>query len=739
MTVIQRALSVFFLCGAVVLSHLAAPVMAQETGGATTSLQSLLDTLKDETQRNALISELETLAGAQDATTTEEESEPPSLATQMADLTTTAVNDVVEISQRLYTDISRIRLLFTTLDAEGRAAMLRESTALLATIVTTSVIFLGLYRLLKSLIVVRREDKNTRLHSRALTLFLHLLVGMISLVLAYLAGYALAYFVFGEPGLDDTQALYLNSFFMVGVFGVVLRLVVSGDERDVTVSSLPTSAQSTILHQLRLVFGVAAYGIMAAAPIVQSWTNFLVGRSVRAIVVLIAVILALYAIRAIKRSVTRASESPERDEKPKPREVLWSALWPWLAVLYVLTCFVIAVTRQSSMVELITIGTLYTVAAYAVFTVAFRLLSATGSIRLPNMPRLELALPGLTNRLNTLVPPLLFMLSVILALFAFGLLLSGWTNFNVFEGISSAQSGWSMKVINAAILVLIFIVLWAVVASWIDNRLTLDLPGRNVSARTRTLLSLFRNAFTIAIIVVGIMTVLSEIGINIAPLLAGAGVVGLAIGFGAQKMVQDIITGVFIQLENAINEGDVISVAGITGAVEKLTIRSVSLRSIDGQFHIIPFSAVDTVSNYMRRFAYHVAEIGVAYSAQIPAVKDAMLEAFNRLRETEHNEAILEDFEMHGVTALGDSAVVVRGRIKTQPGSQWAVGRAYTELVKTVLDEREIEIPFPHRELKFPKEMLAYFAKPVEKQETPPSSGTIASSDVEKIDDGDND
>ena len=148
----------------------------------------------------------------------------------------------------------------------------------------------------------------------------------------------------------------------------------------------------------------------------------------------------------------------------------------------------------------------------------------------------------------------------------------------------------------------------------------------------------------------------------------------------------------------------------MTGGVEKLTIRSVSLRSLDGQFHIIPFSAVDTVSNFMRRFAYHVAEVGVGYSEKVPAVKEAMLEAFSRLQETEHAEAILEPFEMHGVTKLADSAVVVRGRIKTRPGDQWAVGRAYTEIIKQVLDERGIEIPFPHREIKLPKELIDHFA-----------------------------
>ena len=681
---------------------------AQEAATTPDTLTSLLETLKDEDARNALIAELETLT-AQDTDATEAEpTAEPTVADRMADFTASTVESVVAVSQQLYTDISRIGLVFTTGDADNRRTAIAEGTALLATIVATSFIFLSLYRILKRVVVTRRVDRHARLSAKFVTLFLHFVVGVISLIAAYLFGYALAYFVFGEAGLDDTQALYLNAFLVVGVFGILIKLVVSGDPDDVTVSDLPAPAQAKILHRVRLVFGVAAYGIMAVAPIVQSWTNFLVGRSVRAIVVVLAVLLAFQAIRAIKRAIDRAHAQEIVDDDTPQRRVIWPIVWPWFAVVYVLTCFVIAVTRQSQMVELIAIGTLYTVGAAAVFLIAGRIMGAVGSFSLPILPSVEGLLPGLTGRLSSLAVPVMVFLSIALVAFGVGLLLTGWTSFNVFAWLG-AQSEWSQGIINATLLVLFFILVWAVVASWIDNRLTLDLPGRNVSARTRTLLALFRNAFTIAIVIIGIMMVLSEIGINIAPLLAGAGVLGLAIGFGAQKLVQDIITGIFIQLENAINEGDVVTVAGITGGVEKLTIRSVSLRSLDGQFHIIPFNSVDTVSNYMRRFAFHVAEIGVAYGEQVPEVKDAMLEAFRRLEETEHKDAILEPFEMHGVTALGDSAVVVRGRIKTKPGSQWAVGRAYTEIAKAVLDERGIEIPFPHRELKLPKELLEHF------------------------------
>ena len=216
------------------------------------------------------------------------------------------------------------------------------------------------------------------------------------------------------------------------------------------------------------------------------------------------------------------------------------------------------------------------------------------------------------------------------------------------------------------------------------------------------MLTLLKNAVTILLFIITIMFVLSEIGIDIAPLIASAGVFGLAIGFGAQKLVQDIITGIFIQFENAINVGDIITVGGTTGVVERLTIRSVSLRDLNGVYHIVPFSSVDMVSNFMRGFAYFVCDMGIAYRESVDDAKQAMFDAFAELRQNpDVNRDILEDLQWQGLHAFGDSAVILRARIKCVGGKHLAVGRAYNEVLKRVFDERGIEIPFPHQTIYF--------------------------------------
>jgi small conductance mechanosensitive channel len=185
-------------------------------------------------------------------------------------------------------------------------------------------------------------------------------------------------------------------------------------------------------------------------------------------------------------------------------------------------------------------------------------------------------------------------------------------------------------------------------------------------------------------------------------LLAGAGIIGLAVGFGAQKLVQDIITGVFILLEDAVAVGDVVKVAGIGGLVEGLSIRSIRLRDLAGNVHTVPFSSVDTVTNMTRLFSYYLADIGVAYREDTDQVADVCRGIVEEMRsEPEFAADILEPLEGLGVDQFADSAVILKARIKTRPIRQWAVGREFNRRMKKRFDECGIEIPFPHRTLYF--------------------------------------
>ena len=220
--------------------------------------------------------------------------------------------------------------------------------------------------------------------------------------------------------------------------------------------------------------------------------------------------------------------------------------------------------------------------------------------------------------------------------------------------------------------------------------------------RMQTLLPLLRNVARIVIIVVCLLIIMSELGVNIAPLLAGAGIIGLAVGFGAQTLVKDLINGFLILAENAINIGDWVILGGHDGQVEHLSIRNVRVRDIYGNMNIVPWSSVETVVNQTMDHGWAVVEPGVAYRENIDEVIEVVKEvAAEMRREPAIKQDILSDLQILGLIELGDSAVVVRTRFKTTPFRRWFLERDFRRRLKKRFDELGIEIPYPHSTVYF--------------------------------------
>jgi moderate conductance mechanosensitive channel len=208
----------------------------------------------------------------------------------------------------------------------------------------------------------------------------------------------------------------------------------------------------------------------------------------------------------------------------------------------------------------------------------------------------------------------------------------------------------------------------------------------------------FRNSAAIVIVIVAGTLVLNELGISVAPILATAGVAGVAIGFGAQSLIKDYFTGFFLLLEDQVRQGDVVEVAGKGGLVEEVTLRYVRLRDMDGHVHYVPNGEIKLVTNRTRGYATPVVDVGVAYREDVDEVLRLMREAAAALRADPVWQArIVEDLELIGVERWDDSAVVLRARFKVVPPiQQWNVKREYLKRLKKLFDERGIEIPYPH-------------------------------------------
>jgi len=224
------------------------------------------------------------------------------------------------------------------------------------------------------------------------------------------------------------------------------------------------------------------------------------------------------------------------------------------------------------------------------------------------------------------------------------------------------------------------------------------LPGPAEIQRAHTLTHIVRDAARMVIFFVGVMMILSEVGIDLKPLLAAAGLGGLAIGFGAQGLVKDVISGFFILLENSIRVGDVVEVAGIGGIVEQIELRAVRLRDLSGNVHVVPNGVIDKVKNMTYDYSYYLFDVGVAYREDVDEVMAVLQEIAEELRrDPRFVSDILEPLDMLGVDQFADSAVIIKCRIKTRPIQQWLVGREMNRQIKKTFDAKRIEIPFPHR------------------------------------------
>ena len=694
-----------------------AAAQEEETTGPADHARALVDILKDDAAREALIAELETLAqGEESASDTatdesaaakEDAKDDLSLGRRIALLTQETAQSIADGASRLGDRLMELPQTFAALDGAQNAGVLLSALRDLAlVIVATYAVFILLRRLARPLYRRMGERASDAGPTRTFVLIAgSTVIDALIVIAAWAAGYAIALLFFGEYGrIGIRQTLYLNAFLVVELVKVVMRFLLSPTTGDLRLINITNNAARALSRTLTTIITILGYGQLLVIPIVNQNVSFLAGRAMSALLALVVLGIALVFVLRNRKRVADwlTNEDGQSEERQGGLLRFLARRWHWPVVLYLAALFVIVVSRPDGMM-------------FPVLNASGRILVAillgmivTGAItraisRGVNLPdSVNARLPLLERRLNRFVPKglmlvrlLVFLAVAAVALDTIGLLhLRGWLESQV--GVETTST-----ILSTALIVLVGFILWLALTSWVDYRLNPEY-GHVPTARETTLLTLLRNAATIAILIITLMFALSEIGVDIAPLLASAGVLGLAIGFGAQKLVQDIITGVFIQFESAINVGDVITVGGTTGTVERLTIRSVSLRDLHGAYHIIPFSSVDMVSNYMRDFAYFVCDMGVAYREDIDEVREAMMEAYETLVE---DEAIARDVlspaQWMGVTAFGDNAVTVRLRIKTRPGTQWGLGRAYNAVVKRVFDARGIEMPFPHRTLYF--------------------------------------
>jgi small-conductance mechanosensitive channel len=274
---------------------------------------------------------------------------------------------------------------------------------------------------------------------------------------------------------------------------------------------------------------------------------------------------------------------------------------------------------------------------------------------------------------------------------------------NFSDFLISAKS-WAFSTGVKIILIVVFALVLIKIIKVISNRLSSVFLKKGTDEesekRAKTLTSVIQNFLIILVLVVAVITIIGQLGIEIAPLLATAGIAGVAIGFAGQSLIKDIINGFFLLLWDQIRVGDFVQISDKRGLVEMINLKMTVLRDLNGNVHYIPNGIIDVVTNMTKDFSRYLFEIGVAYREDVDEVIEIIREIDEELRnDPDFKEDILEPIEIFGLDKFADSALIIKARTTTKPLKQWRIGREFNRRLKKKFDEEDIEIPFPHRTL----------------------------------------
>lgn len=551
-----------------------------------------------------------------------------------------------------------------------------------------------------------RGNENTRLLRGLLMILVQAMVGAAVIMAAWSAGGVAATWLAGKnTTLHMLFAALLHTFLLVESLHLAVVLLL-GDLYSIS-KLLGRSADVSRRFRAPLTRMVMwlGYGLAFVAPMTERLVNPSLGHALVWLIGLIAYIDAIRVVLARREAVSEAFAKAAERHRESALGWLLSVLgrtWWAISLAYITVLFFALLLRPGDVLPFIAHASALTLVYVLAALLLSRFINQWLKRRWHVPPGVARRLPSLQRRLDQLQPYLLAGTHTTIAVILFAALADVWHVIDVLTWLSTPTGQLVLgRLVLAAIISIVILVTWVLVDSLVEARLQAE-GDRIPSARAKTLLGLFRIVFGITLAVIGGMMVLSSLGVNIGPLLAGASVLGLAVGFGSQKLVQDVINGIFIQVENAINVGDVVTVGAITGTAEMVSIRSVRLRDVYGTYHIIPYSSVNEVSNFSHGYANCVAVYGIAYREDIDAATQVLHEAFDELMQDETvSKNILEPMVVQGVVALNNSSVDIRISIKVAPGTQWGVQRAMNRLVKIHFDKAGIEIPFPQQTIWF--------------------------------------
>jgi len=502
----------------------------------------------------------------------------------------------------------------------------------------------------------------------------------------------------GSKTIAFQQALFLNAFALIEFFKALLRLIFCPGVPDLRPFAIQDKSAKYWALRLSILSGLIGYGLLVAVPIISNQVNVQFGALANVLIMLCITVWALYLIFHNKKHITESLlQLADRSLSFFSLFIRAFALvWHWLASAYFIVLCFFSLFDPGNSLKFMMGATFKSLAIIGIAAFVSGLLSRWISKTITLSPQVQRNYPELQKRVNGWASVSLKVARTLTVCVAVMLLLNAWGLFDFWNWLHNGAGEKTVDILIRIALILFFSAVgWTLLASLIENRLVSDIHGRPLpSARARTLLTLFRNALAVIISTITIMIVLSEIGVNIAPLLAGAGALGLAISFGSQTLVKDIITGIFIQFENGMNTGDLVTIGPLTGTVERMSIRSVGVRQDTGAYHIIPWSSITTFANFVRGIGSVVANYDVDRHEDADKAKQALQAAVEELLEMDGIRGlIIGEPSFAGIVGLTNTAFTLRVSFTTQPLKQWTVRFALDSMVKKHFDLADVRMP----------------------------------------------
>ena len=690
-----------------------APVSADE-------LQRLVDTLQDDKERTKLVEELQGLIVAQRGLEQKQQAEAPGTWLNQLSAQIDSISSEIVAAAAVLLDAPRV-LDWLQQQAGDRDSRARGLGISLKLGIIFGIALVGEW-LLRLLLRVPQARLGARSSDSALAQSLLMFLLLIVEALPLLGFAAIAYFVLplvhpgraSQPIAELIIEASLSARLILAVAHVALL-----SPGAATLYTIGEETRNYLYIWARRFVNWSIYGYALAAAAwwlgVPGAIYVLLLRGTLLVLGILSVVFVLQnrtAVAEVLRGKPSAAGAPGAAAESHGWRLFRQRLadtWHILAIVYMAGIFgnyFLRIDAGFVFVFRVTVLSLVILVAAAVIVRGVRRLSQRGFAIGED---LKLRFPTLELRANRYLPGLTIAASLVVYFFAALALLQAW-GIDAFAWFDTALGRrLTSGLVSILTIALAALVIWELFASAVERYLNGSGADRRPfarSARLRTLLPLLRTTVLIVLVTIVGLVVLSELGVNIAPLLAGAGVAGIAIGFGSQALVKDLITGLFILLDDTLAVGEMVDVGkDHAGIVEAISVRAIKLRDLSGTLHTVPFSEVATVRNLTRDYSYFVADVAVVFREDPDRVIAVLREVAAGLRnDPDWSASIVEPLDVIGVDKFTDSGMVIRARLKCVPLRQWAVGREFNRRVKKAFDKHGIEMPAANQTRYLPNE-----------------------------------